>query len=100
MYKQLWNFIGDYDSLLLLLTPPPNSVISMTAKDIKLFLLYKCQKWWTALLDPSTKEPKDILGKPFFCDGTWRAPDSNKIFNAGIANLHTDNNQKDIYCEA
>ena len=98
MYKQLWNFImmyGDYDSLLILLSPPPNNVISMTAKSIELFLLYKHQKAGTPLLDPSTQEPvNDIFGKPFVCDGTWRAPDSNKIFNAAIANLHTANNQK------
>ena len=98
MYKQLWNFImmyGDYDSLLILLSPPPNNVISMTAKSIELFLLYKCQKAGTPLLDPSTQEPvKDILGKPFVCDGTWRAPDSNKILNAAISNLQTADNQK------
>ena len=54
MYKQLWNFImmyGDYDSLLILLSPPPNNVISMTAKSIELILLYKHQKqghhFWT-----------------------------------------------------
>ena len=34
------------------------------------------------------------------CDGTWRAPDSNKILNAAIANLHTAYNQKHVYCEA
>ena len=104
MYKHLWNFImmyGDYDSLLILLSPPPNNVISMTAKSIELFLLYNHQKAGTPLLDPSTQEPvKDIFGKPFVCDGTWRAPDSNKIFNAAIASLHTANNQKDVYCEA
>ena len=51
--------------------------------------------------DPSTKDPvKDILQKPFACDGTWRAPDSNKILNAAIANLHTANNQKGVYHEA
>ena len=104
MYKQLWNFImmyGDYDSLLILLSPPPNNVISMTAKSIELFLLYKRQKAGTPLLDPSTQEPvNDIFGKAFVCDGTWRAPDSNKIFNAAIANLHTANNQKGVYREA
>ena len=104
MYKQLWNFImmyGDYDSLLILPSPPPNNVISMTAKSIELFLLYKRQKAGTPLLDPSTQEPvNDIFGKPFVCDGTWRAPDSNKIFNAAIANLHTANNQKGVYHEA
>ena len=103
-YKQLWNFImmyGDYDSLLILLSPPPNNVISMTAKSIELFLLYKCQKAGTPLLDPSTQEPvNDIFGKPFVCDGRWRAPDSNKIFNAAIANLHTANNQEGVYHEA
>ena len=35
---------GDYDSLLILLSPPPNNVISMTAKSIELYLLYKRQK--------------------------------------------------------
>ena len=92
---------GDYDSLLILLSPPPNNVISMTAKSIELFLLYKCQKAGTPLLDPSTQEPvNDIFGKPFVCDGTWRALDPNKIFNAAIANLHTANNQKGVYHEA
>ena len=104
MYKQLWNFImmcGDYESLLILLSPPPNTVISMTAKSIELFLLYKCQKGVTPLLDPSTREAvKDIFGKPFLCDGTWRAPYSNKNFIAGIANLSTANNQKGVYHEA
>ena len=91
---------GDYDSLLILLNPPPNNVISMTAKCIELFLLYKCQKAGTPILDPSTQDPvKDIFGKPFVCDGTWRAPDSNKIFNAAIANLHTANSQKGVYHE-
>ena len=69
MYKQLWNFIqmyGDYDSLLILLSPPPNNIISMAAKSIELFLLYKCQKAGTPLLDPSTQEPvNDIFGKRF-----------------------------------
>ena len=41
-----------------------------------------------------------FFGKPFVCDGTWRAPDSNKIFHAAIANLHTANNQKGVYQEA
>ena len=100
LYKQLWNFImmyGDYESLLILLCPPANNVISMTAKSIELFLLYKCQKAGTPLLDPLTKEPvKDIFGKPCVCDGTWRAPDSNKIFNPAIANLHTANTKKGV----
>ena len=77
MYKQLWNFImmyGDYDSLLILLSPPPNNVVSMTAKSIELFLLYKRQKAGTPLLDPSTQEPGyDIfgtfLGNPLFVMG-------------------------------
>ena len=104
MYKQLWNFMlmyGYYDSLLILLSPPPNNVISMTAKSIELFLLYKRQKAGTPLLDPSTQEPvNDIFRKPFVCDGTWRAPDSNKIFNAAIANLDMANNQRGVYHEA
>ena len=92
---------GDYDSLLILLSPPPNNVISMTAISIELFLLYKSQKAGTPPLDLSTQEPvNDIFGKPFVCDGTWRAPDSNKIFNAAIANLHTANSQKGVYHEA
>ena len=55
MYKQLWNFImmyGDYDSLLILLSPPPNNVISITAKSIEFFLLYKHQNTGTPVLDP------------------------------------------------
>ena len=91
MYKQLWNFImmyGDYDSLLIPLSPPHNNAISMTGKSIEIFLLYKHQKAGKPLPDPSTLEPvKDIFGKPFVCNGTWRAPDSNKIFNVAIANL-------------
>ena len=58
MYKQSWNFIvmyGEYDSLLILLSPPPNNVIPMTAKIIELFLLYKCQKSGTLLLDHQLK---------------------------------------------
>ena len=50
---------------------------------------------------PSTQElVKDIFGKPFVCDEIWRAPDSNKIFNAANANLHAPNNQKGVYHEA
>ena len=94
---------GDYDSLLILPSPPPNDVISMTAKSIEFFLLYNCQKRvGTPLQDPSTQEPvKDIFGKPFFvCDETWRVPDSSEILNAVIGNLHTANNQKSVYHEA
>ena len=61
---------GDYDSLLILFSPPPNNVISMTAKSIELFLLYKHQKAGTPVLDPSTQESvKDILGNPLFVMG-------------------------------
>ena len=69
MYKQLWNFImmhGDYDSLLILLSPQPNKVISMTTKSIELFLLYKCQKAGTPLLDPQLKSQ---LGNSLFVMG-------------------------------
>ena len=100
IYKQLWNFImmcGDYDSLLILLSPPPNTVISMTAKSIELFLLYKCQKGVTPLLDPSTQEAvKDIFGKPFLCDRLL----TPITICAAIANLSTANNQKGVYHEA
>ena len=61
---------GDYDSLLILLSPPPNNVISMTGRSNELILLYNHQKAGTPLLDPSTQDPvKDIFGKPFVCDG-------------------------------
>ena len=61
---------GDYDSLLILLSPPPNKVISMTTKSIELFLLYKCQKAGTPLLDPQLKSQlMTFLGNSLFVMG-------------------------------
>ena len=61
---------GDYDSLLILLSPPPNNVISMTAKTIELFLLYKHQKAGTHFLTHQLKSQlRTFFRNPLFVMG-------------------------------
>lgn len=104
MYRQLWRFLamkGDYDSMLLLLSPPPVGVPAMNVHSVEEFLRFKrFQKDTKLRTYDDRKNVKDVLKKDMVCSGGWVAPKNADIYRAAINDIHVANNHVGEYLEA
>ena len=88
--RQFWRFcayIGDYDSMIILLTPATGRTPSMNNHTIEQFLRFKRRKD-TALLDDGEIPVLDIHGNQVMCEGKWNNPQKAKHFISAVNNLH------------
>lgn len=103
-FKQLWKFClftGDYESMLMLLSPSPKNAPSMKVETVESFLRFKRNDTGMPLKDtPDRNMLKDIFKNDIHCEGTWKAPKNTDIYCAAIVNLHIENDQIGAYEEA
>ena len=95
--RQLWRFCiykGDYESMLILSSPAPPYCVSVKVETVEEFLRFKRKPKGTAL------GVADILNRPMYCDGAWKAPKREWIFSAAITDLHKHHNHVAEYVEA
>jgi hypothetical protein len=101
--RQFWRFcvlIGDYESLLPLLSPRPNDSPAVNVMRLDEFLRFKRLTTDMDLrISNSTTICKDVLGKQMTVEGCWKAPKNALIFRAGVHNLHLDCNHVAEYEE-
>jgi len=102
-YRQLWRycaFIGDYESMLMLLSPAPKHVPAMNVTTVESFLRFKRLPTGTVLLTTDESSAvTDVFKNPMTCEGSWVAPDSSDIYRAGISVLHVHHNHTTEYLE-
>jgi len=76
MFHQFWNFcalFGDYESMLMLITPAPaQQVPAMKPEILEMFLRFKMMDPDNTLQDLTGSNPvKDIKNNEILCDGKW-----------------------------
>ena len=92
--RQLWRFcliVGDCESILMLMSPPPANVVPMKVTTISAFLTFKRSKTGDILMDISGRnQVNDVMGNTMRCDGKWIAPKNTQTFNAAVSVLHLE----------
>jgi hypothetical protein len=95
------SFIGDYQSLLILLDCPPEPCIpSMCVESIRLFIDSKTGVKGTSLFDRLGVLFKDVLGRPMVVQGGWNGPTIVAQLLAAINGIHSARQQRGQYLEA
>ena len=89
---------GQYQPMLMLLSPAPAHVPSMDLSVVEEFPRFKRLPPGTPLMstDGST-QLKDAFGTPMTCDGGWIAPKNAEHFQAAIADIHEANERGGQY---
>ena len=102
-YRQLWRycaFIGDFESMLLLLSPAPKHVPAMNVTTVESFLRFKRLPTGTVLLTTDESSAvTDVFKNPMTCEGSWIARGNSDIYRAGISVLHVHHNHTTEYLE-
>jgi hypothetical protein len=106
--RQFWRYCiirGDYDSILILLSPAPQNVPAMKLETVDEFLRFKRMSVNSPLTttyrsSTTNNQVKDVFGDPIFTEGGWKAPKNEMIYAAAIANLHYANNHTSEYTDA
>jgi hypothetical protein len=96
-FKKLWKFClftGDFESVLMLLSPLSKNAPFMKIETVESFLRFKRDDAGTPLKDtPDGITTKDVFQKGTCCEGTWKAPKNTDMRCAAIVNLHVENDQ-------
>jgi hypothetical protein len=80
-YRQLWRycaFVGDYESMLMLLqSPAPKHVPAMNVTTVESFLRFKRLPTGTVILTTDKSSAvTDVFKSPMTCEESWVAPDN------------------------
>lgn len=100
-FRQFWRYCairGQYQPMLMLLSPAPKHVPSMELSVVEEFPRFKRLPAGTPLMstDGST-QLKDVFGTPMTCDGGWLAPKNSEHFQAAISDIHEANERGGQY---
>ena len=100
-FRQFWRYCamrGQYQPMLMLLSPAPAHVPSMELSVVEEFPRFKRLPPGAPLMstDGST-QLKDAFGTPMTCDGGWIAPKNAEHFQAAIADIHEANERGGQY---
>jgi len=100
-YRQLWRYCvitGNYEDMLVLLSPCPKNVPSMKLETVEGFLRFKRQQKGVQLTKVSSSDPIcDVFGKLLACNGKWRAPKNADIFKAAIMGLYKASSKRNTF---
>ena len=99
--KQLWRFCamkGDYESMLIMITPTPDDVPSMRVETIEEYLRFK-QQAKNQILKTYDKsgDVKDIQGTTIKTEGHWHAPRQAGMYGSAISAIHCQNGKGGEY---
>ena len=89
--QQLWRFcawVGDYDSMLIMLYPKIKKFPAVNKYTLDLFLRFKCLPKGESL-DNLMAVNVDVLGNTFSAVGSWRCPKRIGQCASAISTLHT-----------
>jgi len=105
--KQLWRFcaiLGDYDSMLLMVSPTPENAPAMRVETIEAFLRFKRQSSTDTDDEPHPLTTyqggsyiKDIYGTTVITEGHWKNPNQANGYSAAINALHKANDHDGHY---
>ena len=102
--KQLWRFCaikGDYESMLLMITPTPPYAPSMRVETVEEFLRFKRQaKNMPLTTFDGSGTIKDIRGEIITTEGHWKAPRQAGIYSAAVSAIHCQNRKGGEYADA
>ena len=93
--KQLWRFCaikGDYESMLLMITPTQKEAPSMRVETVEEYLRFKRQKKNKKLTRTDGKgDVLDILENVITAQNSWKNPRQAGIYRAAMKALHCQN---------
>ena len=103
-YKMLWIFlatIGDYSSMLLLVSPKLANVPSMRVESLGAFVRYKKMAKGTVLRATDYGKPVTsiITKEPLMCTGEWKCNQKMDQFSAAISRLHVSRERTGEYSD-
>jgi hypothetical protein len=101
--RQDWRIctvIGDYDSMLLLLSPCPDGAPSQWVKTLDVMLRFKRQTPGIDLLQYNNRDIcTDVFNNLMTVEGHWKAPKNAPILGAAVHALHVAQNHVAEYQE-
>jgi hypothetical protein len=99
--RHMFSFIGDYQSLLIMLDRPPEPFVpSMGVESIRLFIDSKTGVKGTSLVDRHGVLVKDVLGRNMVVQGGWNDPTIVAQLLSAISGIHSARQQRGQYLEA
>lgn len=88
-FQQLWRFcawVGDYESMLIMLYPAIKKFPSINNETVDLFIRFKALPKGEAI--DTLAQAVDIFGNPFDATGEWRCPKQIGKFCSAMNTLH------------
>jgi hypothetical protein len=105
-YHQFWRYCimrGNYDSILILLSPVPQNVPAMKLQTVEEFLRFKRAPVNSPFPETGSTsgniQVKDVFGNLMFTEGGWKAPKMEMIYSAAITDIHCAHNHTAEYTD-